>query len=39
MIDWNKIQWEVDKAIEDAYIRGYNTGVMLTEGKKAVHDE
>jgi len=28
MIDWNKIQWDVEQAIEDAYLRGYNDGVQ-----------
>jgi len=34
-IDWTRLMSEVDQAIEDAYLRGYNTGVMLTEKKES----
>lgn len=34
-IDWTRLMSEVDQAIEDAYLRGYNTGVALTERRRS----
>lgn len=33
MIDWNKIQREVEQAIEDAYLRGWNAGVQIARNE------